>query len=96
MSTTWTDARRVLLLTLLREGRDFRQVAITFGCTEDEARTQVQQARAAGLAAIGAKRRTETPKASRHCCRCRKPFAPPSRFIFRCDDCREYGARIYA
>lgn len=85
MTAPWPDeARRVLLLTLLREGQSFGQVAATFGCSEDEARAQAQAARAAGLVAIGAKRRAVTPTPSRRCLCCRQPFAPTHRFNFLC------------
>ena len=84
MSAPWPEPRLVLLLTLLREGRDFRQVATTFGCTEDEARAQAKAARLAGLVAIGAKRRSATPLPTRWCLRCRTPFSPTHRFNFLC------------
>lgn len=94
----WTDARRVLLLTLLREGQDFSQVAKTFGCSADEAREQARIGRAAGLVAIGAKRRMQQPAPTRRCCvlDCRKPFAPRTDFTFRCDECRKAHEGIYA
>lgn len=92
----WTDARRTLLLTLLREGGDYHQVARTFGCTSEEAREQAAIGRAAGLVAIGAKRRMQEPAPTRRCCACRQPFAPRTRFFFRCDPCRSSHAGVYA
>jgi Zn finger protein HypA/HybF involved in hydrogenase expression len=92
----WTDARRVLLLTLLREGREFRQAARDLACTEAEAREQAAIGRAAGLLAIGAKRRMQEPAPTRRCCACRQPFAPRTRFFFRCDPCRTSHAGVYA
>jgi hypothetical protein len=96
MTAAWTDAHRQLLLTLLREGQNYNQVARVFGCTEAEARAQADTARAAGLVAIGARRRMQEPAASRRCCSCREPFAPRTAFIFRCDGCRTAHAGIYA
>lgn len=92
----WTYADRELVLTLLREGQDFRQVARVFACTEADARDQAAIARAAGLVAIGAKRRMTTPAPSRACACCRSPFAPRTRFMFRCDSCRSAHAGINA
>ena len=93
----WTDAERQELLDRLRASDTYADIARPWARSEQECREGAARLRAAGWGAIGARRRMgEPPPPTRRCCSCRQPFAPRTRFFFRCDGCRELHQAIAA
>lgn len=93
----WTAEQRQQLLDDLRAGVSYAEVARRLARTEEACRTQAKNLRIAGLTAVGATRpRADAAVPPRRCLACRSPFAPISRWVFRCDPCRTAARSIAA